>query len=62
MDTKKSYIINISHRNANFFLLTLYILLPGTSGSVKFNKLHYETFTSEFESDWKPHSYGLVPD
>ena len=33
----------------------------GASGSVTVSKLDLQTYTSEFESHWVPHSYGLVP-
>ena len=33
----------------------------GTFGGVMVNKLNYQTYTSEFESHWVPHSFGLVP-
>ena len=33
----------------------------GTSGGVTVSKLDYQTYTSEFESHWAPHSFGLVP-
>ena len=33
----------------------------GASGSVMVCKLDLQTYTSEFESHWVPHSYGLVP-
>ena len=33
----------------------------GTSGGVMVSKIDYQTFTSEFESHWGFHSYGLVP-
>ena len=33
----------------------------GASGSVIVSKLDLQTYTSEFESHWVPHSYGLVP-
>ena len=33
----------------------------GTSGCVMVSRLDLQTFVSEFESDWVPHSYGLVP-
>ena len=33
----------------------------GASGSVMVSKLDLKTYTSEFESHWVPHSYGLVP-
>ena len=29
--------------------------------NLQFNKLDLQTITSEFESHWVPHSYGLVP-
>ena len=33
----------------------------GTSSCVMVSKLHEQTFTNEFESQWVPHSFGLVP-
>ena len=33
----------------------------GTSGGVTVSKLDEQTCTSEFESHWGPHSFGLVP-
>ena len=33
----------------------------GTSGGVTVSKLDKQTYTSEFESHWAPHSFGLVP-
>ena len=33
----------------------------GTSGGVTVSKLEKQTYTSEFESHWVPHSFGLVP-
>ena len=33
----------------------------GTLGGVMVSKLNKQTFTSEFESHWAPHSVGLVP-
>ena len=32
----------------------------GTSGGVMVSKLDSQTYTSEFESHWVPHSFGLV--
>ncbi len=32
----------------------------GTSSGVMVSKLDWQTYTSEFESHWVPHSYGLV--
>ena len=34
--------------------------LPYTSGGVMVSKLDSQTYTSEFESHWVPHSFGLV--
>ena len=31
----------------------------GASGSVMVSKLDLQTYTSEFDSHWVPHSYGL---
>ena len=33
----------------------------GALGGVMVSKLDYQSFTSEFDSHWVPHSYGLVP-
>ena len=33
----------------------------GASGVVMFCNVDKQTYTSEFESHWVPHSYGLVP-
>ena len=33
----------------------------GTFGGVTVSKLDLQTYTSEFESHWVPHSFGLVP-
>ena len=35
--------------------------VSGTSGGVTVSKLDSQTYTSEFESHWVPHSFGLVP-
>ena len=35
--------------------------MGGTSGSVMFSKVEQQTYTSEFESHWLPHSYVLGP-
>ena len=32
-----------------------------TSSGVTVNKLDLQTYTSEFESHYAPHSFGLVP-
>ena len=37
-----------------------YSLKLGTSGGVMVSKLDSQTYTSEFESHWVPHSFGLV--
>ena len=34
--------------------------VQGTSGGVMVSKLDSQTYTSEFESHWVPHSFGLV--
>ena len=39
----------------------LLLLAQGTSGSVTVSKLDLQTYTSEFDSHWAPHSFGLVP-
>ena len=36
-------------------------LSQGTSGGVTVSKLDKQTYTSEFESHWAPHSFGFVP-
>ena len=33
----------------------------GTSGGVTISKLDWQAYTSDFESHWAPHSFGLVP-
>ena len=33
----------------------------GTLGGVMVSKLDLQTYTSELESHWVPHLYGLVP-
>ena len=35
--------------------------IKGTSGGVTVSKLDKQTYTSEFETYWVPHSFGLVP-
>ena len=39
----------------------LYEQYEGTSGGVTVSKLDLLTYTSEFESHWAPHTFGLVP-
>ena len=36
------------------------LVQQGTSGGVMVSKLDQQTYTSEFESHWVPHSFGLV--
>ena len=51
----------------NLFFLVVQITIlataritKGTSGGVMVSKLDSQTYTSEFESHWVPHSFGLV--
>ena len=46
-------------REEKYFAL-LVIWRKGTSGGVMVSKLDLQTYTSEFESHWVPHSFGLV--
>ena len=49
-------------RSESFQILfhTYLFELLGTSGGVMVSKLDSQTYTSEFESHWVPHSFGLV--
>ena len=38
----------------------MYYIIFGASGGLMVGKLNKQTYTSEFESHWVPHSYGLV--
>ena len=42
-------------------LFSLLVTHQGTFGCVTVSKPDQQTYTSEFESHWAPHSFGLVP-
>ena len=44
-----------------FFFVLFFCHSQGTSGGVMVSKQDKQTFTSEFDSHWAPHSHGLAP-
>ena len=54
-------ISNHKHKVHYFNFHIVLTIIKGTSGSVMVSKLDLQTYTSEFESHWVPHSYGFVP-
>ena len=55
--------MNIKYFNIMQVIFKHIYLIPlwkGTSGGVMVSKLDSQTYTSEFESHWVPHSFGLV--